>query len=627
MSLVAVVALVILAGRRDSEQPEETSSDSSKVGSGREEQPERFPLPKITPSRFLNTTAEAHYVGNAACIECHRDESESYRKTAHSRAMDDVIVANEPPDGEVHDKVSGRSYRIYRKGGQLRHREFFTTSDGKEQVLADFPMRYVIGSGNNARGYLLESDGFLMESPVTWFASQKAWKLSPGYENDPLQDGFARPVLTGCVSCHSGRLKPRGEATHGMRVVEKSISCERCHGPGSLHVRHRRAGNATDGDIDRTIVNLRHLSPQQQEDVCAQCHAFNAADVDVRGRSSSEFRPGMKMSDFVIGLRYERADESMKVVGHIEQMRLSRCYTESKRLSCTSCHDPHFQPKAENREAYFRSKCINCHQPENCEMPLGERTKIQKRDNCVACHMPRSETEIKHVALTHHRVAVHKTKRTEQPTMPHGREPRTFVPVGDHSQLSQADRLRALGLAYFEHLEVAESEEESSANRAEYAKRARELLERVQRSGMRDPVVDAALAELYWSNDPQRCIQYAKRALSHDSMPAEVRRDALFLLATSYFGARQFALAQPLLERLVKIERSERYWLPLSVCRRQNGDLPGALRAGRTAAAIRPDRVDIHLYLAALYKHLNEPVLARKHEVLADELKRIVQRE
>src|SRR5260370_1455425 len=51
-----------------------------------------------------------------------------------------------------------------------------------------------------------------------------------------------------------------------------AIGCERCHGPGELHV-HRREDSAwMGGGFDETIVNPGRLEPALREAVCQQCH-------------------------------------------------------------------------------------------------------------------------------------------------------------------------------------------------------------------------------------------------------------------------------------------------------------------------------------------------------------------
>ena len=69
--------------------------------------------------------------------------------------------------------------------------------------------------------------------------------------------------------------------------MEMAIGCERCHGPGELHVKERKAKLPIRGSLDDSIVNLRHLSRERQEDICAQCHPFFTGKqklVDTAGR-------------------------------------------------------------------------------------------------------------------------------------------------------------------------------------------------------------------------------------------------------------------------------------------------------------------------------------------------------
>ena len=138
---------------------------------------------------------------------------------------------------------------------------------------------------------------------------------------------------------------------YDVEVIEPAIGCERCHGPGELHVAwhegalpnlYSDAGRSTpaEGAKDNTIVNPARLSRELSEAVCQQCHLQGDVQVTVRGRRHDSFRPGFPLSDF----RHEYrlfASSDMTVVGHVEQMQQSRCYTESDSLTCTTCHDPH----------------------------------------------------------------------------------------------------------------------------------------------------------------------------------------------------------------------------------------------------------------------------------------------
>src|SRR5262249_6599707 len=67
------------------------------------------------------------------------------------------------------------------------------------------------------------------------------------------------------------------------------------------------------------------------------------------------------------------------------------------------CHDPHSLPAPAEKVAFYRGRCLNCHERQPCTLPLAERRL--KGDDCTACHMPRVRTtDIAHTASSDHRV-------------------------------------------------------------------------------------------------------------------------------------------------------------------------------------------------------------------------------
>lgn len=125
--------------------------------------------------------------------------------------------------------------------------------------------------------------------------------LSPGYEKGNA--GFQRGTETRCI-CHAGRVEAIDSSLHRLRLHAVAIDCERCHGPASLHVERWTAADQPTGKVDVTIVNPRHLTRDQDESICAQCHLNSAAAVDVRGRRLDDFRPGWSLSDFQISFLF-----------------------------------------------------------------------------------------------------------------------------------------------------------------------------------------------------------------------------------------------------------------------------------------------------------------------------------
>jgi hypothetical protein len=111
-------------------------------------------------------------------------------------------------------------------------------------------------------------------------------------------------------------------------------------------------------------------------------------------------------------------------VGHPEQMKVSRCYEKSNgRMSCVSCHDPHAVPKPQDKAAFYRARCLNCHGPgaTTCTAPMPERQKTAPADYCVHCHMPRfSSSDIVHTSVTDHRVVRKPAQAGDDAQLPAG---------------------------------------------------------------------------------------------------------------------------------------------------------------------------------------------------------------
>jgi hypothetical protein len=302
--------------------------------------------------------------------------------------------------------------------------------------------------------------------------------MSPGFD-DPGQPGFARIAESGCLYCHAGDASPMDGSSNQLTIHEAAIGCERCHGPGKLHVEQRIAQAETlaalDSDrptpeVDTSIVNPRHLDRELSDSICGQCHLRSAATALVPGARLDDYRPGLNLADFRTDYGLDRSsapatsralgpaaatppeDDSMTVVGHIEQLQKSRCYQNSE-LSCVTCHDPHQRISPEKRAEHYRSVCWQCHEKQDCHVSTVRLQELSPDNDCTVCHMPRSGTDIPHLTFTHHRIGLHaapaykpKKPATNSANLPPG----TLVPLTDSKALPQQVKDAMLGLAYLE---------------------------------------------------------------------------------------------------------------------------------------------------------------------------------
>lgn len=568
-----------------------------------------FPLPPLSTSPFLNVQPGVAFIGSAACAECHTANHKSYLLTPHSRALANLDPNLEPPDGSYQHKPSGRSYRVYRQGNQLHHEEILRSEDGKEIARIDLPIRYLVGSGHFTRSYLVEVNGFLHESPITWYTSKKKWDMSPGYDS-PRHQGFERIVPIECLACHAGRVEREAGTEHRFHFHEQAIGCENCHGPGALHEEIHRTKRLVNGEEDWSIVHPGKLSRSLKEAICASCHQSGAATVYNRGQRVEDIRPGMPLSDYRIHYQFDRGNEKMTVVGHIDQLHQSACYQKSDDLTCVTCHDPHQKSIPSNPVAYFKEKCLSCHSAHPCRLELAARLKKDPGDNCTTCHMPRGDTDIPHIAFTHHRIGKH---LAETPAV--AKSIPGLVPADDVSHLSPSEQRRNLGLAFAEiylnplYADYAEA----------FRERAREHLEAVYDAGLREGETAANLAEIHWSrNDPEKAAEFARIAIDAIDTSARSRANALAILATCERMNLNLTASTSLLERAVKMRRVLNDWGMLGSNHLDLNQPVQSLASFQQALEIRPYSHATHRMLADVYNRLGDANRAREHRDKAD---------
>ncbi|HEY3393861.1 MAG TPA: tetratricopeptide repeat protein [Lacipirellulaceae bacterium] len=373
--------------------------------------PDRRAQIESQPER-INAVAglrQPQYVDDARCAGCHPGIYESFLQHPMGRSMGpvDEVASSEVPlseDGETFTAGNFR-YEILHREGQLIHAETHLDEQGKPLATTAVPIAYAVGSAQRGRSYLINRDGRLFMSPITWYPQTNRWDLSPGYEKQ--NSHFNRPVAVECLFCHANRAHPvEGTlATYEEPIFSGYvIGCQRCHGPGEDHIALHE-GTAAEEDLSETIINPARLEPKLREAVCQQCHLSGAAKVVRRGKVLYDFRPGMPLEEVVrIFVDAHEDQDAARFVGHVEQMVASRCFEASDgQMGCISCHDPHQQPGKETRISFYRSKCLACHEKEACtEAP--DIRQAAGDDNCMQCHMSVLATEIRHAAITDHRI-------------------------------------------------------------------------------------------------------------------------------------------------------------------------------------------------------------------------------
>ncbi len=362
--------------------------------------------PGIGEGRSAETTSSQKvtqygFVGSRSCVPCHQKIYDTFVKSRMGRSMTRVtpgLLANLATYGSLYDEKLNQHFEVFARAGKLFQSEYATEVGGKETFRETHEIQWIIGSGSNGFGGLTTNGAYLFQGPLSFYSKVGAWALSPGYEFGNY--GFNRPILAGCVTCHSGQAMTAAGGNGRFEdppFQELAIGCENCHGPGQQHVREM-TGKGTGRTAHTSIVNPARLSPALADNICMFCHQTGDVRVLKPNKDYRDFRPGEPLDDTLSIFLVPPKRESPPPSDHVEHyysMILSKCYRSSKRgLSCTTCHDPHVQPSGTEAPGYFAGKCASCHTDKSCKLPLSVRQQQKPPNDCAGCHMAKRDVGV-----------------------------------------------------------------------------------------------------------------------------------------------------------------------------------------------------------------------------------------
>lgn len=389
----------------------------------------------------LNDTVQ--YAGILACKECHSDKYETFIHTGMGLSFDhaSAIKSSAKFDEKyiISDSIRNLQYHPFWKNDSLIVMEFRLS--GKDTVFKRAEkVEWIVGSGQHTNSHLLNVNGYIFQVPATFYTQKQKWDLPPGFEGG-YNSRFSRKIGLECITCHNAYPTMVEGSENKYSFIANGIDCERCHGPGSLHIREMKEGKVVDtkSEIDYSIVNPAKLPIELQLDVCQRCHIQGNA-VLKEGKSFLDFKPGMHLKEVmdVYMPLYTGDNDSHIMASHAERLKMSKCFQESLKrademnakqpslrpyqnaLTCVTCHDPHVSVTT-TRNSYFNSKCSSCHkssdtkpeQASNLQSPCSESIKVRalSNDNCISCHMPKGgATDIPHVITSDHYIRIPSTK-------------------------------------------------------------------------------------------------------------------------------------------------------------------------------------------------------------------------
>jgi predicted CXXCH cytochrome family protein len=354
----------------------------------------------LGPARACAQQDQAHFVGSAACKTCHAKAYDGWSKTRMANVIRDP---RQHPDAVL---------------GDFSHPDPARTFD-----LAD--VAFVYGSRWKQRYFTKRGDDFY-PLPAQWDVKGARWLP---YHADAGTDWWLpfygpsnsdRPTGPTCDGCHSVNYNVQTK-----QVTEWNVGCEKCHGPGSLHVAHPTKQN---------IVNPTTLDYVRGNDTCIQCHSQGRPVKNpIAGQYYDwpvGFLPGQRLADFWsleelkpgVTNFYQFPD----LTAHKNRMQ-GNDFVQSnmyhRQLRCFDCHEVHGDTVS-NLPVSGNALCLGCHTKDN---PSGLQGTVSEHTHhaansagsqCTACHMPRIEQTIKGNSVGAHTFRFISPAATEQSGIP-----------------------------------------------------------------------------------------------------------------------------------------------------------------------------------------------------------------
>ena len=360
-----------------------------------------FSILLIATALFADNNAT--YVGDKACIACHKEEVMEWQDSDHDMAM---MVAD---DYSVKADFNNTTfdYNGMVSTFTMQNGKYMVNTEGPDGKLHDYEIAYTFGIYPLQQYMIKFPDGKIQVLDPTWDNRSKEEGGQRWYHIHRDDNVTAGDVLhwTGpnmnwnymCADCHSTDLKKNyDEKTRSYHTTWSSInvSCEACHGPASEHMvwTKNKDLNVSNkgfplslkykvGKWDTNSTSHRTALTDKEIEVCAKCHSR-------RSQLDDDFTPGDKFSDHYLAVLLDeglyfpdgKIEDEVYVYDSFLQ---SKMY--AKGVTCTDCHNPHTL----KRRAEGDKVCYQCHKEEKYTATSHHKHKAGSAgSSCISCHMP-----------------------------------------------------------------------------------------------------------------------------------------------------------------------------------------------------------------------------------------------
>ena len=342
------------------------------------------------------------YVGSTTCRTCHTATYDRWSKTRMANVVNDPKLR---PEVVIPD---------FTKADPLLT---FKLTDVALVYGSKWKQRYFTKVGNDYYPF-----------PAQWDVNHRQWRAYFVQPNTDWwvpfypADNMKRPTGPLCDGCHSVNYNVQTKA-----VTEWNVGCEKCHRPGSEHV--RRPSPAT-------IVNPARLDSVRANDTCIQCHSQGQPlknpiegqhyDWPVGFHQGGNLKDFWKLEEHKLGeLTFTHFPDD---TGHKNRMQgndFVQSVMYNRGITCFSCHDVHGTANDADLVKPAKQLCLTCHGPASPNGP--HAASIEQHTHhatgsaggeCIACHMPKIEQTIADINVRSHTFRFIPPSMTDQLKIP-----------------------------------------------------------------------------------------------------------------------------------------------------------------------------------------------------------------
>jgi predicted CXXCH cytochrome family protein len=353
------------------------------------------------------TMAQAKYVGSEKCASCHKAIYGTWKDTLHNKSQQMLTPENDSVVVDWKGTVKLKAGNIpeatvkLNESNKIHQATLVDTKDPSKEVTYTvvrtyggwgWKQRYQVKIGNNH---------FIL--PIQWNQATSRWvpyNLQNWYNEDGSlkQPAPEKSFEMSCAGCHNTGLElKKAERGYESTYVELNTGCEKCHGPGSDHMKAPKAKGK--------IINPNKMNYERSLEVCGQCHSRGVSmpngtfEFPWNDKDNKPYKLGEALSDYYKFKPGLWGDPEAHSKSHHQQwIDYQKSTHYQAKIQCFDCHNPHGGPGRSQllKADHNNNLCLSCHRkdkkfadPEAIRMHTKHNYAPETKgtSRCTSCHM------------------------------------------------------------------------------------------------------------------------------------------------------------------------------------------------------------------------------------------------